>query len=95
MPKQLIIETLVNYEGYTQAKAKTLVDAFIHVVRDALVAGKNIELEGIGTLTVVCRKQRRRINRNLRNVAPTIETCPKQIKTVKLRSKLDLSSKDK
>ncbi len=95
MPKQLIIEKLVNYEGYTQAKAKTLVDAFIRVAKDALVAGKNIELEGIGILIVVRRPQRRRINKNLRNVKPTIETCPKQIKTVKLRSRVDLGWKEK
>jgi DNA-binding protein HU-beta len=95
MPKQLIIEKLVNYEGYSQTKAKTLVDAFIRVLKDALVSGRNVELEGIGTLVVARRPQKRRIERNLRNQVPSIFTVPRQAKTVKLKSRVDLSHKTK
>jgi nucleoid DNA-binding protein len=95
MPNQLLIDKFVDYEGYSRVEAQRLVDIFIKVMRDTLVSGRNIELEGIGTLAVVCRKQTRRINGNLKNVIPTIEICPKQVKTVKLRSRVDLSYKEK
>jgi nucleoid DNA-binding protein len=76
MPKQLLVDKLVNYEGYSQVEAQRVVNILIKVVKDALVSGRDVELEGIGKLVVVRRRQRRRINKNLRNVEPTIETCP-------------------
>jgi nucleoid DNA-binding protein len=94
MPKQLLVNRLVNYQGYTHSKAKSVVNAFIQAVKGALVSGKNVELEGIGTLAVVGRPQKRRIERNLKHQVVSIRTVPRQAKTVKLRSRLDLSYKD-
>lgn len=93
MPKQLIVNRLVNYEGYSQAKAKKMVNAVIEIWKHALSAGKDVEIEGLGTLSVVRRRQRRRIERNLPNLGPTIITVNRHTKTVKLRSRRDLSYK--
>jgi nucleoid DNA-binding protein len=93
MSKKLLINNLVNYEGYSQAKAKKIVNAVIEIWKQSLSAGKDVEIEGLGTLSVVRRRQRRRIERNLRNVRPTILTVNRQPKTVKLRSRRDLSYK--
>jgi nucleoid DNA-binding protein len=93
MSKQLLINNLVNYEGYSQAKAKKIVNAVIEVWKQSLSAGKDVEIDGLGTLSVVRRRQRRRIERNLRNVRPTILTVNRQPKTVKLRSRKDLTYK--
>jgi nucleoid DNA-binding protein len=91
MPKQLLIDALVNYEGYSQAKAKKIVNALIYIWRQALCAGNAVEIEGLGTLRVVRRQQRRRIEKNLPNLGPTIITINRQEKSVKLHSRRDLS----
>jgi nucleoid DNA-binding protein len=90
MPKQIIIQKLMDREGCTEAEARTIVEAVIDAWKQALALGKDIEIEGLGTLSVVERKPRRRIERNLKNVGPTILTVNKQSKTVKLRSRRDL-----
>ena|SRR5882672_9089311 len=93
MSKQLLIRNLVNYQGHSGAKAKKIVDAVINIWKQALSGGKDVEIEGLGTLTVVQRCPRRRIEKNLKNVGPTILTINRQPKTVKLRSRRDLSYK--
>ena len=93
MPKQLLIKSLVNNEGYSEAKAKKIVEAVIDIWKQALSAGKDVEIEGLGTLSVVQRRPRRRIEKNLRNVVPTIVTVNRQAKSVKLRSRRDMSYK--
>lgn len=90
MSKQLIIDNLRNYEGYSQAEANRLVDCFVDVLRNALRDGKNVELEGIGLLRVVTRK--RRAESNLPNLGPTV--VPYHKKTVKLSKGKDISYKE-
>lgn len=91
MPKQLLIDALVKYEGYSEAQAQRIVNEIIGFWKQSLSAGKDVEIEGLGTLTVVRRRTRRRVERNLPNLGPTVLTVNRHPKTVKLRSRRDLS----
>jgi len=88
-----MINDLVNYQGYSEAKAKKAVNAVIDTWKHALSNGKDVEIEGLGVLTVVGRRPRRTIEKNLRNVGPTVITVNRQPRTVKLRSRRDMSYK--
>ena len=91
MPKQVLVDKLVNYHGYSVIKAKEVVNTIVEIMKQTLCAGKVLELPGLGALSVVQRPQRRRVERNLRNVGPTIITVNRQSKTVKLKSRRDMT----
>ena len=84
--KEKIITYLRNKEGYSYHEARKLVDIFVKIVQDFLVAGKDVELEGLGTLVAEKdRPTRRRIDRNFGR--PTIRTINAR-KTVKLKKQV-------
>lgn len=83
--KAILIQALVDREGYTVRGATKLVRAVINVMKEQLVKGKNVEIDGLGVLTIIERTQRRKIERNLKHTGPTVLTINKQKKTVALR----------
>jgi nucleoid DNA-binding protein len=93
--KQTLIDRLVLYEGYTNSKALEIVNAVFDAMKRALCEGRRIRIEVLGELVVFTRKQQRRIARNLKNQVASIRSVPRKPKTVKLRSRIDLSYKEK
>ncbi len=93
--KQTLIDRLVLYEGYTNPKALQIVNTVFDAMKRALREGRPIEIEGLGKLVVFTHKQKRRVERNLKNQVDSLRTVPRKPKTVKLRSRIDLSYKEK
>jgi hypothetical protein len=93
MPKKILAEALVRKAGYSKYRAEKLVDTVIWLVKRGLGDGKSVELGRLGVLETVTREPTRKIVR-LNHVVPTVITVNKQKKSVKLRSKLDLSTEE-
>jgi nucleoid DNA-binding protein len=93
MSKKLLAQRLVEKAGYSKYRAEKLVDTFVWLVKRGLGDGKSVELGRLGVLETVTRKPGRKIVR-LKHVGPTIITVNKQKKSVKLKSKLDLSTEE-
>jgi nucleoid DNA-binding protein len=93
MSKKLLAQRLVEKAGYSTYRAEKLVDTVIGLVKRGLGDGKSVELGRLGVLETVTRKPKRKIVR-LKHVGPTIVTVNQQQKSVKLRSKLDLSTEE-
>jgi nucleoid DNA-binding protein len=93
MSKKILAEALVKKTGYSKYRAEKLVDTFVWLVKRGLGDGKSVELGRLGVLETVTRKPGRKIVR-LKHVGPTVITVNKQKKSVKLRSKLDLSTEE-
>src|SRR5208283_3015663 len=93
MPKKVLAEALVKKAGYSKYQAEKLVDTVIGLIKRGLGDGKSVELGRLGVLETVTRKPKRKIVR-LKHAVPTIITVNQQEKSVKLRSKLDLSTEE-
>jgi len=93
MPKKILAQALVKKTGCSKYRAEKLVDTVIGLVKRGLGDGKSVDLGRLGVLETVTREPTRKIVR-LKHVVPTIITVNKQRKTVKLRSKLDLSTEE-
>lgn len=91
--KENFIRVLMNREGYSDAKASVVVDAVIQVIKEQLIKGKNVQIEGLGTLTIVTRTPRRAMEKNLKQ-GPTILTKYKQTKSVKLTKTVKMKALD-
>lgn len=57
--KTPIVRKLREYHGYSERRAIKIVNQVIQCIKDALVEGKDVEIEGLGTLKVVKRKEQR------------------------------------
>jgi len=93
MPKKILAQALVEKAGYSRSRAEKLVDTVLGLIKRGLGDGKSVDLGRLGMLETVTRKQRRKIVR-LKHVGRTVVTENKQQKSVKLRSKLDLSTEE-
>jgi nucleoid DNA-binding protein len=93
MPKATIIQDLCDREGYSPTLAKKIVNTFVQVIKEALAAGKDVEIDGLA-LCVVRRRPKCTIEKNLRNVGTTIIRRPRHMLGVKLGSRVDLSYKE-
>ena len=84
--KALLAQYLVDRLGYSQRAAAKLVDQVLGVIKQAIKEGRDVELEGIGTLQIVDRKQRQRrqIVKGMK-CGPTILTMYEQRKSVRLQ----------
>ena len=90
--KKTIIASIVRKTGVKPAEAKRAVEAVLASMKRALADGKKLDLDRLGVLSVVTRSPVRRINRNLKNISPTIETIYRRHpKTVRLTKGQDLS----
>jgi integration host factor subunit beta len=58
--KTEIVDSLCEKTGMSRKEIKILIDKFIGELKDALVAGKVIELRGFGTFEIKVRKGRQK-----------------------------------
>jgi nucleoid DNA-binding protein len=91
--KKSIVSAIVQKTGVKPAEAKRALETVLRSIKLALADGRQVDLgKKLGKLKVVTRNPTRRINRNLKNVVPTIENVHKRHpKTVKLLGGKDLS----
>jgi nucleoid DNA-binding protein len=91
--KKAIVASIVQKTGVKPAEAKRALETVLRSIKLALADGRQVDLgKKLGKLKVVTRNPMRRINRNLKNVVPTIENVHKSHpKTVKLLGGKDLS----
>jgi nucleoid DNA-binding protein len=93
--KEILIQILIDREGYSYRKAARLVRTVIQVIKNQLLNGKNVKIEGLGTLTIVTRKLRRDLKRPLkrgpnRKQDPSIVNVNKHIKSIKLKNPIPM-----
>lgn len=90
--KKTIVAAIVQKAGLKPAEAKRALETVLGSMKRALADGKKLDLGRLGVLSVVTRSPARRINRNLKNVGPTIETLHRRHpKTVRHTKGQDLS----
>jgi len=91
--KKAIIASKVQKTGVKPDEANRALETVLASIKLALASGRDVDLgNDLGKLKVVSRNPIRRINRNLKNVVPTIENVHKRHpKTVKLLGGKDLS----
>ena len=91
MTKADITATIVATTGITIKKANEALEAALNAIRTALKDDLSVDLGRLGKLKTSGLSKRRRVSRGLNNVAPSVFPYSKHAKTVKLKSKLDLS----
>src|ERR1700686_3890353 len=93
MTKKAIVSEIVQKTGVKPEEVKRAFEAVVRSIKLALADGRQVDLgKKLGKLKVVTRNPTRRINRNLKNVVPTIEDVHKNNpKTVRLLGGKDLS----
>jgi nucleoid DNA-binding protein len=92
MNKADITATIVAQTGLTTKKAKEAVEATLKAIKRGLKEGRSIDLGRLGKLRTAKLSRRRRVSKGLKNVGTSIFDYSKHAKTVKLKSKLDLSN---
>jgi nucleoid DNA-binding protein len=91
MNKADITAAIVASTNLTTAKAKVAAEAVLEAMKQGLKEDRSVDLGRLGKLRTVKLIRGRRITRGLRNVGTSIFDYSKHAKTVKLKSKLDLS----
>jgi nucleoid DNA-binding protein len=91
MNKAGITASIVARTGLTSKKAKAALEATLKAMKQGLKEDHSFDLGELGKLRTVKLIRGRRISRGLRNVGTSIFDYSKHAKTVKLKSKLDLS----
>jgi len=91
MNKADITATIVARTGLTKKKAREALEDILKVMKQGLKEGRSIDLGRLGKLRTVKLTPRRRVSRGLKNVGTSLFDYSKHAKTVKLKSKLDLS----
>lgn len=71
MNKQELITAMADKSGMTKKDADKAVNAFVNVVKDALIDGEKVQLIGFGTFEV--RERAARKGRNPRNPQEEID----------------------
>jgi nucleoid DNA-binding protein len=90
--KKSIVAAIIQKTGVKPVEAKRAIEAVLASMKHALADGKKLDLGRLGVFSVVTRSPVRRINRNLKNIGPTIETIYwRHPKTVRLTKGQDLS----
>jgi nucleoid DNA-binding protein len=91
MNKAGITASIVARTGLNTKKAKAALEATLKAMKQGLKEDRSIDLGELGKLKTSRLSKRRRVSRGLNNVAPSVFPYSKHAKTVKLKSKLDLS----
>lgn len=91
MNKADIAAAIVARTSLTTKKAKEAVEATLKAMKQGLKEGRAIDLGRLGKLRTAKLNRGRRVSRGLKNVGTSIFDYSKHAKTVKLKSKLDLS----
>jgi nucleoid DNA-binding protein len=91
MNKAHLTAAIVAKTGLPTKMAKAALEAALKAMKQGLKEGHSIELGKLGKLRTVKLSRGRRISRGLKNVCTSLFDYSKHAKTVKLKSKLDLS----
>jgi len=91
MNKRDITRAMTDRTGLTTKKAREALEAILKAMKQGLKEGRSIDLGGLGKLKTAKLSRHRRISRGLRNVGTSLFEYSKHDKTVKLKTKLDLS----
>jgi nucleoid DNA-binding protein len=91
MNKADIAATIAARTGFSAKEGKEALETVLKAIKHALKEDRSIDLGQLGRLRTVRLSRRRRITRGLKNVGTSISAYSKHAKTVKLKSKLDLS----
>lgn len=91
MNKAGITANIADRLGLTMTKAEKAVEVTFQAMKNGLREGHSIDLDQLGKLRTVKLSRRRRVSTGLKNVGTSVFDYSKHAKTVKLKSKLDLS----
>jgi len=91
MNKADITAAIVGGTGLSAKNAKAALEATLNAMKQGLEENRSIDLGRLGKLRTVKLTRGRRISRGLRNVGTSVFDYSKHAKTVKLKSKIDLS----
>jgi len=91
MNKADITAAIVARTGVSAKKAKEALEAILKAMKQGLKEDRSIDLGQMGKLRTVKLSRCRRVSRGLKNVVASFFDYSKHAKTVKLKSKLDLS----
>jgi nucleoid DNA-binding protein len=91
MNKADITAAIVAKTGLTTKKAKEAVEAILKAVKQGLKEDCPVDMGRLGKLKTVKLNRGRRISRGLKNVGTSIFDYSEHAKTVRLKSRLDLS----
>jgi len=91
MNKADITAAIVGTTGLSTRKAKDALETILKAMKQGLKEDRSIDLGRLGKLRTAKLSRGRRISRGLRNVGTSVFDYSKHAKTVKLKSKLDLS----
>ena len=92
MNKADITGTIVDRTGVTTKKAEEAVEAILKVMKQGLKEDRPIDLGRLGKLRTAKLSRRGRVIGGLKNVGRCFFHYSKHAKTMKLKSKLDLSN---
>ena len=92
MNKRDITGTITDRTGLTTKKAKEVLEAFLTAMKQALKEDRSIDLGRLGKLRTARLGRRGRVVGGLENVGRCFFDYSKHAKTVKLKSRLDLSN---
>lgn len=62
MTKAELVKKIAEKADFTNAQAKTALDATVEAIKDALAAGEKVQLVGFGTFAVTERPAREGVN---------------------------------
>jgi nucleoid DNA-binding protein len=91
MNKADITGTIADRTGLTTKKAKEALEVLLNVMKQGLKEDRAIDLGRLGKLRTAKLSRRGRVIGGLKNVGRCFFDYSKHAKTVKLKSKLDLS----
>jgi nucleoid DNA-binding protein len=92
MNKRDITRAIGDRTGLPTKKAKAAVEAILKATKQGLKEGRSIDLGRLGKLRTAKLSRRGRVISGLKNVGRSFFDYSKHAKTVKLKSKLDLSN---
>jgi len=97
LTKATIVAKIQERTGFSRYKAKKGLKTALESIKTALQMGKDVELPGIGRLTLVERRQRRVIRKNLKGRCPCsiVELHKKHPRSVRLLAGKDMSEHPK
>ena len=92
MNKADITGTIADRTGLTTKKAKEALEVLLNVMKQGLKEDRSIDLGRLGKLRTAKLSRRWRVIGGLKNVGRCFFDYSKHAKTVKLKSRLDLSN---
>lgn len=90
MGKGELVRALQDDLGYSRRRANQFVNIIVRAMKDALMVGMPVKIDGLGTLTVVHQKyRRRRIGFTPNRGSSIYDYRPITIKLTKVKLKLE------